>query len=424
MSSATAEPKERFVDWFGQLDRMHPSAALESLREAGRARFRALSLPGPHTEDWRFTNLAPLLRVPLELAEVHTPVDLRAPAAVDRIVFGNGAYQKSLSSATGQLDGLTWGPLSLGAAPRELGNVADYHSHLFTALNTALVHDGFFIVVPEGRELSPIEIVYHTQGGGRPIATQPRTLIVAGKNSRATFIERYVGPDGETYLTNAVTEVVVGAGAVVDHYKVQQESTQAFHIANTQVVLSGKSNFSSHYLGLGGGLVRNEVRVRFDEERAEATVNGVYLAGGRQHHDHFTEIDHARAHCASHELYKGILDGRAEAVFNGKIVVRPDAQKTDAKQTNKVLLLSEDATINTKPQLEIFADDVKCTHGATVGQLDADMIFYLRARGLDLATARRLLTFAFANDIVGRIQVDALRDELENTILATAKEQP
>jgi Fe-S cluster assembly protein SufD len=182
-------------------------------------------------------------------------------------------------------------------------------------------------------------------------------------------------------------------------------------------VLAGRSNFSTHYLGFGGGLVRNEVRVRFTAPSAEATVNGLYLAGGRQHVDHFTEIDHAQPNCASHELYKGILSGYAQAVFNGKIVVQPDAQKTDAKQTNKVLLLSEDATINTKPQLEIYADDVKCTHGATVGQLDADMLFYLRARGIDMESARRLLTFAFANDVVGRIKVESLRQELEQSIL-------
>jgi Fe-S cluster assembly protein SufD len=387
------------------------------MRQAARERFRALPLPSARTEDWRFTNLAPLLRVPLELAEI-TPSDIKLPPTdVDRIVFVNGVYQPALSSDGAQLKGVSCGPLSQGTAPRELGSVADYHNHVFTALNTALVQDGFFIVVPDGAVLPPIEILYLTHAQGRPLATPPRTLIVAGKNSQATVVERFATTSAETYFTNAVAEIVLHEDAIVDHYKVQQESLQAYHIANTQVVLAGRSKFSTHYLGFGGGLVRNEVRVRFEDEYAEATVNGLYRADGRQHMDNLTEIDHARAHCASHELYKGILGGHAQGVFNGKIVVRPDAQKTDAKQTNKVLLLSEDATINTKPQLEIYADDVKCTHGATVGQLDADMLFYLRARGLDLAEAQTLLTFAFANDIVGRVKIEAIREELERVIL-------
>jgi Fe-S cluster assembly protein SufD len=198
---------------------------------------------------------------------------------------------------------------------------------------------------------------------------------------------------------------------------VQQESLQAYHVANTQIVQAAKSTFTTHYLALGGSLVRNEVRVRFDGEHAESTVNGLYLAHGKQHLDNFTVIDHAKPNCASHELYKGILDDQSHGVFNGKIFVRKDAQKTDAKQTNKVLLLSDSATINTKPQLEIFADDVKCTHGATIGQLDATQLFYLQSRGIGLDAARRLLTFAFANDIVGRIKIEAIRQELETRIV-------
>jgi Fe-S cluster assembly protein SufD len=219
-------------------------------------------------------------------------------------------------------------------------------------------------------------------------------------------------------FTNGVTEIHVGDGAVVDHYRLQRESQAAFHICNVVSHQSRRSSFSTHLISQGGGLVRNETRVLLGGEGCETTVNGLYLAGGTQHVDNHTVIDHAKPHGASHELYKGILDGKARGVFNGKIFVRQDAQKTDAKQTNQTLLLSDDATINTKPQLEIFADDVKCTHGATVGNLDEDAIFYLRSRGLGLAQARSLLTYAFANDIISRIKVEPLRRKLEAMLLS------
>ncbi|HMF29358.1 MAG TPA: Fe-S cluster assembly protein SufD, partial [Candidatus Cybelea sp.] len=296
------------------------------------------------------------------------------------------------------------------------GQMANEDESVFTSLNTSLLNDGALIVVPDGKIVeSPIEIIYLSEPTAQPLTTQPRTLVVVGKNAQATIVERYLG--GGTYFTNAVTEIALAEGAVVDHVKLEQESTSAYHIASTQIAVAARSTFTTHYLALGGALVRNEVRVRFDGEHAEATVNGLYLASGRQHLDNFTVIDHARPNCASHELYKGILNERAHGVFNGKIFVRKDAQKTDAKQTNKVLLLSDDATINTKPQLEIFADDVKCTHGATIGQLDANQMFYLQSRGIPVDAARRLLTFAFANDIVGRLKIEALRDELEKRIV-------
>src|SRR5262249_47322082 len=211
---------------------------------------------------------------------------------------------------------------------------------------------------------------------------------VAGPGSEATIIESFVGLEEGLYFTNSVTEIVLGEGAAIDHYKVQRESKEAFHIATQQIHQGRASRFTSHSITLGGGLVRNDVNAMLDAEGCECTLNGLYLASGRQLVDNHTRIDHAKPHCASHELYKGILDGQAHGVFNGKIFVHQDAQKTDAKQTNKTLLLSDDAVINTKPQLEIFADDVKCTHGATVGQLDDNAIFYLRSRGIDAAAAR------------------------------------
>jgi Fe-S cluster assembly protein SufD len=265
---------------------------------------------------------------------------------------------------------------------------------------------------------TPIHLVFVTTAAGEGTVSHPRNLVVAGVGSQATVVESYLGLEEELYFTNAVSEIAAGERAVLDHYKVQHESREAFHVANLQVHQEQASKFSTHYLGFGGALVRNEVRAALEGEGCECTINGLYMAGDRQHLDNHTVIDHAKPHCASHELYKGILDGKAHGVFNGKIFVRQDAQKTDAKQTNKTLLLSDDAVINTKPQLEIYADDVKCTHGATVGQLDADAIFYLRSRGIGREAARSLLTFAFANDIISRVKVEPIRARLEQTLLA------
>jgi Fe-S cluster assembly protein SufD len=245
-----------------------------------------------------------------------------------------------------------------------------------------------------------------------------RTLVVVGDRCQARIVETYVGPDGGGYFTNAVTELFAGDGAVVDHYKVQQESRDAFHVASMHVHAARNANVSSHSFSLGGKIVRNDVTALLDGEGAECTLNGLYLADGERLVDNHTTIDHAKAHCPSHEIYKGILGGKARAVFNGKIVVRQDAQKTDAKQTNRALLLSDNATINTKPQLEIFADDVKCTHGAAIGQLDEDAIFYLRARGLTYFEARDMMIHAFAGEILDRVKVDPLRVALEAELYA------
>jgi Fe-S cluster assembly protein SufD len=406
--------KTLFTRLFAPFDR-NAGPRFKGLREAARARLQQLSLPTARTEDWRFTNIAPLMETPFELPPLlATDVSTPPPSGVCRLVFVNGRFNKMVSSEA---------PLGIHVASlAEMNNVdglaqiaADSDS-VFTALNSSLLSDGACIQIPDGRAIEqPIELVYLSSGAGKPMMTSPRTFIRAGKNAQATIVERYIG-DG-VYFTNAVTEIAVAESAIVDHVKLQDEARSAFHIANMQVIQAARSTFTTHYLAIGGGFVRNEVRVRFDGEHAEATVNGLYLAGGKQHVDNFTVIDHAQPNCASHELYKGILNQQAHGVFNGKIFVRKDAQKTDAKQTNKVLLLSNDATIDTKPQLEIFADDVKCTHGATVGQLDANQMFYLRSRGIPVDQARRLLTFAFANDIVGRLKIEALRNELEKRIV-------
>ncbi|HVF10727.1 MAG TPA: Fe-S cluster assembly protein SufD, partial [Abditibacteriaceae bacterium] len=243
-------------------------------------------------------------------------------------------------------------------------------------------------------------------------------LIVLGKNSQATIVESYACARDEMYFTNSVTEIVAGAGASVDHYKVQMESEQAFHVGTMQVQAGRDSNFSSHSIALGGKLVRNNANAVLNAEGITCTLNGLVLGHGEQIIDNHTIMDHAQPRCNSHELYANILDGKARGVFNGKIFVRPDAQKTDAKQSNRNLLLSRDAVIDTKPQLEIFADDVRCTHGATIGQLDEDALFYMRARGIDKDKARDILTYAFASEILDTIKVEPLRDQLANALLS------
>jgi Fe-S cluster assembly protein SufD len=420
----------RFEKALGQRAR----SKLHQTRKAAVARFAELGFPGPDHEEWRFTSLAPLTKVPFQLAgpepaarkDIHEMGVLAAtaPGAL-RLRFVNGRFVRNLSSVADAPTGVVVGSLAQALAehPEQvepyLARYAKYQEHAFVALNTAFIDDGAFVLIPRNVILEkPIHIVYTSTVHGDPSISHPRTLIVAGENSRATVIECYVGFEDEVYFTNAVTEVVLGENAVIDHYKVQEESREAFHVATMQVRQDRFSNFTSHSIALGGSLVRNEVNAVLDAEGCECTLNGLYQATDGQLIDNHTRIDHAKPHCASHELYKGILDGKGKGVFNGKIYVHPDAQKTDAKQTNQTLLLSDEATINTKPQLEIFADDVKCTHGATIGQLDEESIFYLRSRGIDKEAARSLLTYAFANDIIGRIKVEPIRAQLEAVLLA------
>lgn len=428
------EEKEHYLEAFSRSEKTLPGpASVQRLRKAAIARFAELGFPTVNDEEWRFTNLAPLLRVPFQPADgepewtyARRPEQLMFQAGECHcLTFVDGRYAPSLSKPGKLSDGLVVSSLAtvLKEHPEwvepHLARYADYRNQTFTALNTAFFRDGAFIRLARGTVVTrPIHLRFLAVSGGEPTVSQPRNLIVAGVNSQATIIESYAGPSGDVYFTNAVTEVVLDENAVLDHYKVQQESPEAFQVATLQVEQGRSSSFANHAVLLGGSLVRNDVNAVLGAEGCECTLNGLYLATGRQHSDTHTRIDHAKPHCSSHELYKGILDGRAHGVFNGKIYVHQDAQKTDAKQTNKTLLLSEDAVIDTKPQLEIFADDVKCTHGATIGQLADEAIFYLRSRGIGREQARSLLTYAFANDIISRIKVEAIRGQLEAMLLA------
>ena len=302
-------------------------------------------------------------------------------------------------------------PRTLEEARQHLGRLAVFDQNAFVALNTAFLENVIVIRIPSGAVIQePIQITYNGEAGQ---VTHPRVLIVVGADAHCTIVESYAGAGN--YFTNAVTEIVAGDRAVVDHYKIQRESLEAFHVATLAAQLGRSANFVSHSISLGGALVRNDVNVVLSEG-TEATINGLYIVNGTQHIDNHTSIDHAKPHGTSHELYKGILDDQARAVFNGRIIVRQDAQKTDSKQTNKNLVLSDEAVIDTKPELQIWADDVRCTHGATIGQLDAESLFYLQSRGIGKEQARGLLTYAFAQDIVDRIKIPALKDSLERIL--------
>jgi Fe-S cluster assembly protein SufD len=300
-----------------------------------------------------------------------------------------------------------------------LGSVANFESHAFAALNTACASDGAFVWIPRGVIVeAPIFLVYVTVASETPTARYPRTLIIAEESSQAHIAEIYIGAGEGVTFTNAVTEIDVADNAILEHCKVQQETLEGYHIALTQIRLHRASVFTSHNIAIGGSIARNDINALLAAEGGECTLNGLYLAKGRQLVDTHTAIDHAMPRCNSHELYKGILSERGRGVFNGKIFVRQDAQKTDAKQTNQALLLSDSAQIHTKPQLEIFADGVKCTHGATVGQLSAESLFYLRSRGIGEEEARSLLTYAFASEVIQRIRIETLRDQIHNALFA------
>jgi Fe-S cluster assembly protein SufD len=414
---------------------------LQEIRDRGAARFAQLGFPTVRNEEWRFTSVsqisgAELAPAPASIALDASRLDAFLYAdAPHRLVFVNGRFVPGLSRTSGLPDGMQFGSLAQAIPLDEasdieghFGSQVDIDTRAFAALNSAFVADGGYVSVPDGVVLdAPLQLLFISSSlptasvSAAPPATMtthPRTLIVLGANSQSQIVETYVGFPGQTYFTNAVTEVFVGENAVLDHYKVQEESVDAFHVASMHVRAARSANFSSHSFALGGKLVRNDTIATMAGAGAECTLNGLYLADGDRLVDNHTTIDHAEAHCPSHEIYKGIIGGKARAVFNGKIIVRQDAQKTDAKQTNRALLLSDDATINTKPQLEIFADDVKCTHGAAIGQLDEDALFYLRARGLTLQEARDMLIHAFAGDILDRVKIEPLRRALETELYA------
>ena len=397
------------------------------LRASALSQFAGLSFPTNKDEEWRYTNIAPIIKTPFRISEDYLcsikPNDISFSG--NRLVFVNGHYSPS-ESYQQHLDGIQIGNLATflnttrGGVEPYLAKYADYRSHIFTALNTAFMNDGAFIYIPKGKVVEqPIHLLFlSTNNNGDASISHPRVLIVAEGNTRVAVIEDYVGVDNGTYFTNAVTEIVAGEDSAVEHYKLQRESNNAFHISTIQVKQNHSSRFTSHSISLGGMLTRNDINVALNGEGSECTLNGLYIVDNKQHMDNHTTIDHSKPHTYSRELYKGVLDGTSRGVFNGRVIVHQNAQKVDALQINKNLLLSADAIINTKPQLEIFANDVKCKHGATVGQLNPDAMFYLRSRGIGIDAARNILTSAFTNDIVSNIKNEKIRNWLYKLVSA------
>ncbi len=403
---------------------------LARLQEQALGRFAASGFPTQKLEDWRFTSVQPIVDTAFELASFSGEPGARDIHALELcearrhlLVFMNGRYSAALSSVAGLPDGVIVGSLAAAVEAhgslieRHLGRLASGRETPFTALNTAFVHDGAFVYVPAGLQMEePVQLLYLTVPGAAPIVTHPRSLIVVERTGRVSVVETYGALGEGTYFTNAVTEIVVGDGARCDCYRVQRESERAFHVAATHTSQGRDSTMHLHPVVFGGALARHDIGVVMDGENGQSVLNGLYLVHGRQHVDHHTTIDHARPHCESHEYMNGVLDGRSHGVFNGRIIVRPGAQRTDSKQTNNNLVLSDDARADSQPQLEIYADDVKCTHGATLGPIDEKAVFYLKSRGISAAEARSLLTYGFGAEIIDRMEIAPLQAQLDRLI--------
>lgn len=402
-------------------------AWLSALRDRAFARFQELGFPGPADESWKHTNVAPIARIAWEPvahdpdAGRPLPVPEAAGAPGIQLGFLNGRWSRALSAPAAhaaQAAGLDVLPLAdvIRDHPDRLqphfGRHAGWENSAFTAWNTALSEDGAFVRVSrEAAAAGPIHLLFLSEGTGAPTVAHPRNLIVVEKGAQATVVETYLG-HGRT-LTNSVTEIALEDGASLDHAKVQREASDAFHVHSIAATLGRSTQFTSSSVAFGGSIARTDLGVLFTGEGGDCTLNGLFVGDGTALLDTHTTVDHATPHCTSRQLYKGILDGHSRGVFHGTVLVRKDAQKTDALQSNKNLLLSRDALVHSTPALEIFADDVKCKHGSTIGQLDAGALFYLRSRGIGEQEARALLTWAFASDVVGRFKPQVVREETE-----------
>ncbi len=407
--------------------------AVRALREQSLEQFTALGFPTTRLEDWKYTNVAPIAEggfVPA-VRRAHEVPTAQAVAALlfpdldaHRLVFVDGHYTEALSAIGSLPPGAT--VMSLAAALTHdpgpvaagLNRLAPADDHAFAALNAAFFADGAYIVLERGVEVDrPVHLVFLATASAAGHMLPVRNLILAAEGSRATILEHYVCLAAEgRYFTSVVTEVKAAPGAALEHLRLQQESETAFHVGGLYARLEQGSRLAATAVDLGGRLVRNDVQAALTAAGAQCVLNGLYVVDGRSHVDNHTHVDHAQPHGTSREFYKGVLDGRARAVFNGRIVVHPNAQHTDAQQENRNLLLSEDAEVDTRPQLEIYADDVKCSHGTTVGSLDADALFYLRSRAMDEQAARDLLTYAFAHDLLARIRLAPIRLALEQRL--------
>lgn len=406
------------------------------LRDKATAVFDEQGFPTTKHEDWRFTSLREIAETDFELNP--EPPTLSAadidpvafPESATRLVFVDGRFDANLSQCVDLPDGIIISSLKYAITEHPdlvkeyFGKIIAIDETPFVALNTRLVLDGAFFHISDGVVAeNAIYITHIATKHSKPTLTSPRSLYIFGDNTQAKIVESYVSLDGPTWQ-NAVIEARVGDNAVIEHVLLQLGSESAYHITNTQIDQGRAANFKTTVVTLGGKIVRNDINGVLNGEGTECTMNGLYVGRGEQHVDNHTRLDHAQPHCPSHELFKGIMADKSSAVFNGKIIVRQVAQKTDSKQSNMTLLLSDGATINTKPQLEIFADDVRCTHGATIGRLDADSLFYLRSRGIPEKEARGLLIYAFASDVLDRIGVPVIRETLEARLFRRFHDAP
>jgi Fe-S cluster assembly protein SufD len=405
---------------------------LEPVRKAAADRFAATGFPTARDEEWRFTPVAPIAQGTWRQRTDATQGVTREQLAPfifghpewTTLVFVDGGYSAALSS-TGELAaGVRVGSLAEALQAdgslleRHLARHASIESSPFTALSTAFMRDGGFLHVPANTDLTrPVHLVFVSTRDAAGSVSHPRNLLVIESGARASVIESYVSlAEGASYWTNAVTEVVAGANSWIEHTRIQRESERAYHVGLTHVEQQRDSHYRSFTLAMGGALARHNLHAYLNGENVETLMYGLYLTRGNQVVDNHTAIHHNQPNCRSWEVYKGVLDGRSRAVFNGKVFVKPEAQKTDAKQTNRNLLLSDTAKVDTKPQLEIFADDVKCTHGATVGRLDDVALFYARSRGVPAEKAQRLLTYAFAAEVTSEVVLEPVRDELDRLV--------
>jgi Fe-S cluster assembly protein SufD len=418
--------------------RQHPSW-LYPLRKAGLARFAELGFPTTRDEDWRFTNVTPIAQLPfrpvLKAAQGVSP-DVVASGTfggltASRLVFVDGHYVPELSRLRDLPAGVRLGNLAreMGAkgsvAEAHLGQLLQTERNAFGALNTAFFTDGLFLHVPDGVQVTdPVHVVFLGAAREAGATSMPRNLVIVGAAASVTVLETHLSLVDASRFVNAATEVVVGDDARVEHVKFQDDTLDGYHVAALNARLGRRANYVAHSFALGSRLSRNNIRTELAGAGLECVLNGLYLTRGDQLADHFMVVEHAQPDGESHEYFNGILDDRSRGVFHGRILVQPIAQKTDAKQTNKNLLLSDQAKVDTKPQLEIYADDVKCTHGATIGQMNEEAVFYLRARGVGLATARRMLMHAFAGEIVDRVRHEAAREELDSLVWERLERNP
>ncbi len=429
----TAIPQlETYLETFNGFQKTAPGRDLtwlRKLREDAFARFCEVGFPTTHVEDWRFTNVSAIAKTPFRLGANAGHLDKKQleawllPGAACQLVFVDGHFSPELSSLGNLPTGVRVNSLAdeINANPAtvepHLGRYLNTQRDAFAALNTAFLADGAFVHLRKGKVLEqPIHLLFVSTAADQPLMTHPRNLIVADEQSQVAIVEDYVSLGNAVAFCNTATELVAAESAVVSHYMIEREDRETFNLSTLRIQQGRSSNVATHSVLLGGGLVRNNVHPVLAGEGAECLINGLFIGVERQHLDNYMLVEHASPHCDSRQFYNGILDGRSHGVFHGRIIVHKDAQKTDAKQTNRNLLLSDDAQIDTKPQLEIYADDVKCTHGATIGQMDETALFYLRSRGIDEASARKLLLLAFANECLDRMKEDSVREHLRALI--------